>query len=122
MLASNEVQIIHRELTDVVKIVTSITERLERRQAHEDTDRRTKEVLQDRIISLEADVARLQEENIRLKVANGEQAAKLDDLTDWNRLQAVEIVNLINERDEVSERLDKVENLFKGIFPGEKFE
>lgn len=101
-------------------MVTGIKDRLGRKQAQEQTDRRTKEVLQDRIVYLETEVGKIQEENGRLKALNDELISKIDGVQNRERLQAVEIEKLIGERDDALDRLDKVENMFKGIFHGEK--
>lgn len=110
----------HYQLTNVIKIVTGITDRLGRKQSQDQTDRRTKEALQDRIVFLEAEARRLQEENGTLKTLNDELVSQIDGVQTRERLQMAEIERLIDERDDALQRLDKVENMFKGIFHGEK--
>lgn len=100
--------------------MTSITDRLGRKQSQYFSDKRTKEALQDRIVFLEGEARKLQEENGRLKGENSESVSKIDEAQNRERLQGKEIQRLIDERDDALERLDKVENMFKGIFHGEK--
>jgi septal ring factor EnvC (AmiA/AmiB activator) len=108
------------QLTQVIKMVTNITERLGRQQTHEYADKMTKDALQDRIVFLEAEATRLREENKSLRVDNAKHTSKIDDVTSFNRLQALEIEKLIDERDEALARLEKVESLFKQVFHSEK--
>jgi chromosome segregation ATPase len=100
--------------------VSNITDLLSRRDAQHQSEQNTKEALQDRLVFLETQETKLQDDNKELKFMNANLNAQVTKIKERGRLQGLEIEKLIDERDDALNRLEKVESAFKAIFSGDK--
>lgn len=116
MLDIREIQAIQRELNGVTNIVNGISQRFQQRLEQAAPTAAALDVLQDRIVQLEKEIDKLKSENDQLKVLNEKAKGDAEALRKKHHAQRQKIEQITEERDSVSQRLEKLEVTFRGCF------